>query len=444
VADLKLKQSLARSVEIEPGSGGRRVVKRFASPSPVRRLRDRSRAEREFAILKALAARGVRVPIAEELRRTAQGFEVVMQRVEGAVALDAWLEGRAPRTVAPERLARSLGELLAQLHACGLDHPDLHAGNVLIDADGEPWAIDFHAARMSPALSASTLRRDLERACAGVRELVSPRFRARFLVAWWRALSPSMRELLPSRSVLAREVEHRAREVRREVVRKRRARWTRAGSAVRAVRAEDGLRYEAVELSPQRAAELCARLAAAPRRADAEGILDIAPDGTLAIHGLHRSQLREAWYATARLAEHRVTAARPLVLASGPRAGALFQIPPGSRPLFEDPARDRRRGARAFGACIGALHDRGLAIARPRPQHFWRAPSGEVFPAGALSLFELSDEARHTDLQRILAAASLAAPFTRIERAAFACGYIAAQRCDARELARLRTELASG
>jgi hypothetical protein len=253
-----------------------------------------------------------------------------------------------------------------------------------------------------------------------------------------------MRALLPSRSVLAHEVEHRAREVRREVVRKRRARWTRAGSAVRAVRAEDGLRYEAVEISPERAEELISRLEAAPRRADQEGTLEVASDGTLALHGLHRTQLREAWYATARLAEHRITAARPLLLASGPRAGALFQMPPGSRPLFEELSLDRLRRAHALGACIGALHDRGLAIARPRPPHFWRAPSGDVFPAGALSLIELANDSRRADLQRIVATASLAAPFTRLERAAFACGYLTAQRCDARELARLRAELISG
>lgn len=41
----------------------------------------------------------------------------------------------------------AVGVMLAQFHRAGLDHADLNANNVLVDAAGKPWLIDFDRCR---------------------------------------------------------------------------------------------------------------------------------------------------------------------------------------------------------------------------------------------------------------------------------------------------------
>ena len=219
-----LKSGEARSVRVETGGGGAaEVVKRFASRSIAGTTLDRARASREHALLGELHRRGVRVPRPIALERQGDAWEVRMEWLDGARALSEFLDERADWPVARERVMRALGELLASLHASGVDHPDLHAGNALVDSRGAVWAIDFHKARRVRSLRSKMLERDLVSLAAGVRERLPPYARARFFHAWLRALPEALRAKLPERRVLAADVETLARDRRVQVVRKRRA-----------------------------------------------------------------------------------------------------------------------------------------------------------------------------------------------------------------------------
>ena len=62
---------------------------------------------------------------------------------------------------------------LASLHESGVRHTDLKPGNVLVDRRGEPWLVDFHAARRSRAAAPPRrLFRDLVTVCAAGREVL--------------------------------------------------------------------------------------------------------------------------------------------------------------------------------------------------------------------------------------------------------------------------------
>jgi RIO-like serine/threonine protein kinase len=386
----RLKRGRARSVFVERDRGEDRVVKRFAGPTAIRRFGDRARALREFEILRTLTDRGVRVPHPVATRSRAGGHEVVMASVPGAIELERALDGSAPMPVARERLARSLGRLLAELHAAGLDHPDLHAGNALLDADGEPWAIDFHSARLRRALGPELLRRDLARACAAVRERTTERFRARGFLAWWNELDPRLRTRLGSRAALASDVEERARSLRREVVAKRSVRWLRESKSVRVVRSARGRRFERADVAPQRIEALLTALS------DAAANAQRVADGIAVVSGLPRAQTRAAWRAAARLFEHGIRAARPLVLIDAPRPLAVFELAPNSTPYADAP---RDRAIRALGAWFAALHDRGLRLEPTALESFWIDPLGRacLAPPFALADLEQTERARSLD-----------------------------------------------
>lgn len=90
-----------------------------------------SKSARELALLRALA--GVGGPDWMAAGETDDGRAFVLVReASDAVELRALL---AEGTLAPRdrrRLARSLGRLLARVHAAGFDHPDLYAKHVLV------------------------------------------------------------------------------------------------------------------------------------------------------------------------------------------------------------------------------------------------------------------------------------------------------------------------
>jgi RIO-like serine/threonine protein kinase len=157
-----LKSSPARSVRLEYGGGtdGRgeaepRVVKRFAAGGLFSVPRDAARARREHALLTELHACGLPVPRPLSLERRGDGWEVAMQWIPQARTLQERLLAGDTRDLP----ARALGTLLARLQAAGVDHPDLHPGNVLIDAAGSAWAIDFHKARRGGRPAVAQLKR---------------------------------------------------------------------------------------------------------------------------------------------------------------------------------------------------------------------------------------------------------------------------------------------
>jgi 3-deoxy-D-manno-octulosonic-acid transferase len=110
----------------------------------------RSRALAEFALLHRLRGWGVAVPrpwLAGVCRSgLVERCDIVVERIAGAQDLARRLR-QAP--LAAEAWAR-VGEAIARLHAAGVDHRDLNCRNLLLDADGAAWTIDFDACRVRP------------------------------------------------------------------------------------------------------------------------------------------------------------------------------------------------------------------------------------------------------------------------------------------------------
>ncbi|HEX5694589.1 MAG TPA: 3-deoxy-D-manno-octulosonic acid kinase [Arenimonas sp.] len=106
---------------------------------------DRVRSFAEFRLLASLRSQGLRVPaplLAGYWRNgLAYRAAIVVERIEDASPLAAFLDQ-------PDAGAwQSAGRAIARLHAVGVDHADLNANNVLIDAAGEAWLIDFDRCR---------------------------------------------------------------------------------------------------------------------------------------------------------------------------------------------------------------------------------------------------------------------------------------------------------
>lgn len=108
---------------------------------------DRVRSFAEFRMLRELLRRGLPVPepIAASYVREGATYRaaILMQRL---------VEVRPFATLAAEDPAAApwaqTGRLIARFHREGLDHADLNAHNILYDAAGMGWLIDFDRCRM--------------------------------------------------------------------------------------------------------------------------------------------------------------------------------------------------------------------------------------------------------------------------------------------------------
>ena len=395
-----LKQGVARSVRVERGlAGGDRVVKLFRSRGTLTaRLgglagRDRSRAAREHDVLAALHARGLAVPRPLALARAeGGGWEVSMERIADAVPLSEVFDGLHPWPSEPGRLAAQLGRLLADLHAAGVRHADLHPGNVLGGAR-RPVAIDFHTARLVVRPERGFARaaaRNLVQLVAGAREVVTPRTRARFFAAWRRALPDALRAALPDPLPWLEVAEREGRLLRRAVVRDRRRRWTRDGTACHAL--PGGTEFIAVDPRAAIADKTQVRRRFAEVAALAERGLGLHasprdPSRRVRIVAGEHAEVRLGWYAAARLWEHRLPAARPLAAALGDAPWFAVEVPASA-------SADREPSTAAVCALADALADRGVAPTTAEWDHVLVDATGKAVLAGVPDLTEHDDGAR--------------------------------------------------
>jgi tRNA A-37 threonylcarbamoyl transferase component Bud32 len=96
---------------------------------------------------------------------------LVTRTLPGALPLSGYLEstlptlGPAARTRVRQRIAVSLGQLLARMHFAGVTYRDLHPGNLLLqfDTEGRPllYLIDLYAVSFGRRLSARASRANL-------------------------------------------------------------------------------------------------------------------------------------------------------------------------------------------------------------------------------------------------------------------------------------------
>jgi tRNA A-37 threonylcarbamoyl transferase component Bud32 len=102
------------------------------------------------------------------------------------------------------RCAHAVGEALGRFHACGGQHADLHAGNILLrdgdgDGDTRAWVIDLDKARcnMFPVVprhsELNRLARSLEK--RGVLDSIDHSMREIFIEAYKTALKTRPRSV---------------------------------------------------------------------------------------------------------------------------------------------------------------------------------------------------------------------------------------------------------
>src|SRR5262245_7523789 len=187
-----LKSGPARSLLLDATTTPATVIKRFHHPRPWSAVLDRRRAQREFELLRRLHERGVGVPCPLSFGRGERGWEVRMRCIEGATPLAELLRRREPPPGGWPALLSALGELLAEVQGAGVEHPDLHPGNALVDPRGRPFLLDFHAARERTVDARAMLAALVACAAAG-RETLGAVDRARFLAAWYRATPAARR-----------------------------------------------------------------------------------------------------------------------------------------------------------------------------------------------------------------------------------------------------------
>ncbi len=305
-----LKTGPKRTVWIESEGGvARRVVKRFHAPGVLDRLKDGHRARREVRALERLAGLGLRVPVGAIARRSEGFWQLETDAVPGGASLEHVLDGRAPWPARPGVVARELAALVLQLEAAGLVHPDPHPGNVVLDGDGRAWLIDLARVRRgsAPAGLLVTL-------AASVREISSRTFRRRYVRA-----EETLRGLPHRDRNELRDLETRARQVRRDAGEAQLDRWTRESGAV----------------------------TACTGRTPGWKLRELPPGPWTRVRFANEDEARQVWTDLARWREHRIPGPLPVLLRLGrrPRIVVTNRDEPGDR-------------ARALG-------DRGLAARHP-------------------------------------------------------------------------------
>lgn len=161
----------------------------------------RSRSFREWRLLARLHAAGLPVPrpVAAGWQRQGPWYraDLLTVRIPAAAPLSA-------RFAAGEMVDwGGIGRMLEAFHAAGAWHADLNAHNILLDAAGAPWLLDFDRGRIRPqgAWRGLTLAR-LERSLRKIaREPGAPGFD----VAGWGALCAGYRAAADLRLRLTRD-----------------------------------------------------------------------------------------------------------------------------------------------------------------------------------------------------------------------------------------------
>jgi tRNA A-37 threonylcarbamoyl transferase component Bud32 len=139
-----------RLVRLDPPGGGPLLVKQFRVASGRHPWREgwkarlgASPADREWRRLGELARAGAPVPEALARGALPGGDRAVVLRWLDGHPLAAALAAPAP---ARRALLAALGTAVRRLHAAGVEHRDLHAGNVLV-CGGRPVLLDVQRAR---------------------------------------------------------------------------------------------------------------------------------------------------------------------------------------------------------------------------------------------------------------------------------------------------------
>jgi 3-deoxy-D-manno-octulosonic acid kinase len=127
------------------------LVARFVADHYLWTGLDRTRSFREWRLLRRLRAAGLPVPnpIAAHVYRTGPIYtaDIITTYLPDTRKLSAFIsEGTVP-----EHCWRQIGRMVRSVHAHGVDHPDLTAHNILLDARGSLFLVDFDNADVKPS-----------------------------------------------------------------------------------------------------------------------------------------------------------------------------------------------------------------------------------------------------------------------------------------------------
>jgi tRNA A-37 threonylcarbamoyl transferase component Bud32 len=348
---------------------------RHAARERVKRWLGRSPASREWRHLVHARAAGAPVPEPLALGRLPEGDEILVTRfVEGELLADALRVGAPARR---ERL-RAVGRAVAKLHAAGLEHRDLHAGNILVGSGGATLLDLQHARRHRGEVGRA---RDLGQLDYSLWRLASATDRLRLAQA---ALAPSRHRAASDRERL-RAVARAARARADAHARSRTRRALHEGRLHARARVNDfeGLRLRDLDARDLEAALAAHReaLGAALLEADARSRVSAVRAGERAAivkeypaRGLARaiadavrgSPARRGWQAGHGLLARGIGAARPLAYLErrvlGVPVRSLF-VMEDVRPAPDALAAVHEKPADALDALVRlvvALHRRGV------------------------------------------------------------------------------------
>lgn len=142
---------------------------RFSRDAFIWRGEPAVRSFAEFRLLQALRQRALPVPepLAAAYWRQGRHYRaaILLRRIAGVHSF-----GQQVMDDAASAPWDACGALIARFHHAGLDHADLNAHNLLFDAEGQGWMIDFDKCRLRDdgsthwrAQNLSRLRRSLDK-----------------------------------------------------------------------------------------------------------------------------------------------------------------------------------------------------------------------------------------------------------------------------------------
>lgn len=146
---------------------------------------ERTRAVREWRLLHDLHGRGLPVPepLAARIVRTGPIYQadIALAYLPGTRTLTSHLDDEG---VGDEQW-RAIGSMLRRFHDLGVDHPDLTAHNILLDAGGRLFLVDFDNALVRPP--GAWVTRGMERLQRSLRK-VALETGTQFDAEAWKAL----------------------------------------------------------------------------------------------------------------------------------------------------------------------------------------------------------------------------------------------------------------
>lgn len=136
---------------------GQAALRHYRRGGLVARIRDdrylwtgaiRTRAFSEFLLLATLHDWGLPVPRPMAARYRRHGFSYSADLLTLRIADARTLAQRIVAGDVDAGLAAAIGATLARFHQRGVCHADLNVHNVLVDADGKVWLLDFDRGRL--------------------------------------------------------------------------------------------------------------------------------------------------------------------------------------------------------------------------------------------------------------------------------------------------------